>query len=706
MTETGKITDLLREKYGISKVSKHLNITTKDDLFSAYRKLAKYLYQNAYANGDLSFKDDIEAIKANLGNDLGENYTIKSVSKLDRNNFNAKEIETLYTAYHFKDIHTNPSSAKDTNTWLDHSYLADTIHHFEPEGSINSALEKKLIIIDPHNTKLNNHDTGAQWSPSFKSQNKLDDWLTTKLHGWHIYNSNLLIGYNKIFKDLRQSPQYQTLDSATIESLEKIIPKLQLKHKISDDYYRPDPLAELIYKQGKKIPNTNKYKYIDQSGHEFINSVKVIDRAHYNNQALIFLNNYLEDTYNLTLQQEYETNLEPSKHAKFYQEKKYIKQETRQEMSRLSSLLSNTFKGVEIDNDVDLKKLDKLVPDLEKTSQILPKTDKKPILRFRKLKNHKALGLYTPLNNTLAIDFRKEGQQTGLQSFIHEFGHNLDFTTSDTLLSLSDQFKPILNATQMNIKESVLSSKEKTYLSTPTEVFARSFELYMSDKGLNNSLIKDPQEYNDSKNERFKCFDENTRLRILNYFDSQFPQLAHNLEKLNKSNIDYDVTMRHIGLANQKTAGNKLKKILLDQSLLSKRDKGIGISWFDKVDSQNRQLLLLPKTTNDNTRTNTLVFIAGNSEDNFEKIYSKIIIPSTSTKAKKNILSISTNDVLETLNYVTKNNSLNQDINMAFRSKGKAISSNFVNKKVFNSHKGIKQQQVNLNTQLFDSLDL
>lgn len=54
MTETGKITDLLREKYGISKVSKHLNITTKDDLFSAYRKLAKYLYQNAYANGDLS----------------------------------------------------------------------------------------------------------------------------------------------------------------------------------------------------------------------------------------------------------------------------------------------------------------------------------------------------------------------------------------------------------------------------------------------------------------------------------------------------------------------------------------------------------------------------------------------------------------------------------------------------------------------------
>lgn len=706
MTKTGKITDLLREKYGISKVSKHLNITTKDDLFSAYRKLAKYLYQNAYANGDLSSKDDIEAIKANLGNDLGDNYTIKSVSKLDRNNFNAKEIETLYTAYHFKDIHTNPSSAKDTNTWLDHSYLADTIHHFEPEGSINSALEKKLIIIDPHNTKLNNHDTGAQWSPSFKSQNKVDDWLTTKLHGWHIYNSNLLIGYNKIFKDLQQSPQYQTLDSATIESLEKIIPKLQLKHKISDDYYRPDPLAELIYKQGKKIPNTNQYKYIDQSGHEFINSVKVIDRAHYKNQALIFLNNYLEDTYNLTLQQEYETNLEPSKHAKFYQEKKYIKQETRQEMSRLSSLLSNTFKGVEIDNDVDLKKLDKLVPDLEKTSQILPKTDKKPILRFRKLKNHKALGLYTPLNNTLAIDFRKDGQETGLQSFIHEFGHNLDFTTSDTLLSLSDQFKPILNATQMNIKESVLSSKEKTYLSTPTEVFARSFELYMSDKGLNNSLIKDPKEYNDSKNESFKCFDETTRLRILNYFDSQFPQLAHNLEKLNKSNIDYDVTMHHIGLANQETAGNKLKKILLDQSLLSKRDKGIGISWFDKVDSQNRQLLLLPKTINDNTRTNTLVFIAGNSEDDFEKIYSKIIIPSTSTKAKKNILSISTNDVLETLNYLTKNNSLNQNINMAFRSKGKAISSNFVNKKVFNSHKGIKQQQVNLNTQLFDSLDL
>lgn len=703
MTETGKITDLLREKYGISKVSKHLNITTKDDLFSAYRKLAKYLYQNAYANGDLSFKDDIEAIKANLGNDLGDNYTIKSISKLDRNNFNAKEIEILYTAYHFKDIHTNPSSAKDTNTWLDHSYLADTIHHFEPEGSINSALEKKLIIIDPHNTKLNNHDTGAQWSPSFKSQNKVDDWLTTKLHGWHIYNSNLLIGYNKIFKDLRQSPQYQALDSTTIESLEKIIPKLQLKHKISDDYYRPDPLAELIYKQGKKIPNTNKYKYIDQSGHEFINSVKVIDRAHYKNQALIFLNNYLEDTYNLTLQQEYETNLEPSKHAKFYQEKKYIKQETRQEMSRLSSLLSNTFKGVEIDNDVDLKKLDKLVPDLEKTSQILPKTDKKPILRFRKLKNHKALGLYTPLNNTLAIDFRKEGQQTGLQSFIHEFGHNLDFTTSDTLLSLSDQFKPILNATQMNIKESVLSSKEKTYLSTPTEVFARSFELYMSDKGLNNSLIKDPKEYNDSKNEKFKCFDETTRLRILNYFDSQFPQLARNLNKLGEARTDlsYNVTMHHIGLSDTDKAINKFEKIILNRN---RHDKGIGINWYDKIDSQKRELILLPK--NELTKDDTLIFLAGTKKDNMEKVFNHVKIPNSTIKAKDNTISITSKNALQTLNALSNNTSFNLQINSAFRDKGKAISSKFVNKQIFNSNKGKDQQKINLNTQLFNGLDL
>ena len=672
MTETGKITDLLREKYSISKVSKHLNITTKDDLFSAYRKLAKYLYQNAYANGDLSFKDDIEAIKANLGNYLGDNYTIKSVSKLDRNNFNAKEIETLYTAYHFKDIHTNPSSAKDTNTWLDHSYLADTIHHFEPEGSINSTLEKKLIIIDPHNTKLNNHDTEAQWSPSFKSQNKIDDWLTTKLHGWHIYNSNLLIGYNKIFKDLRQSPQYQTLDSATIERLEKIIPRLQLKHKISDDYYRPDPLAELIYKQGKKIPNTNKYKYIDQSGHEFINSVKIIDRAHYKNQALIFLNNYLENTYNLTLQQEYETNLEPSKHAKFYQEKKYIKQETRQEMSRLSSLLSNIFKGVEIDNDVDLKKLDKLVPDLEKTSQILPKTDKKPILRFRKLKNHKALGLYTPLNNTLAIDFRKDGQETGLQSFIHEFGHNLDFTTSDTLLSLNDQFKPILNATQTKIKESVLSNKDKTY-------------------------------YNDSKNEKFKCFDETTRLRILNYFDSQFPQLARNLNKLGEARTDlsYNVTMHHIGLSDTDKAINKFEKIILNGN---RHDKGIGINWYDKIDSQKRELILLPK--NELTKDDTLIFLAGTKKDNMEKAFNHIKIPNSTIKTKDNTISITSKNALQTLNALSNNTSFNLQINSVFRAKGKAISSKFVNKQIFNSNKGKDQQKINLNTQLFNELDL
>ena len=372
-------------------------------------------------------------------------------------------------------------------------------------------------------------------------------------------------------------------------------------------------------------------------------------------------------------------------------------------MSRLSSLLSNTFKGVEIDNDVDLKKLDKLVPDLEKTSQILPKTDKKPILRFRKLKNHKALGLYTPLNNTLAIDFRKDGQETGLQSFIHEFGHNLDFTTSDTLLSLNDQFKPILNATQTKIKESVLSNKDKTYLSTPTEIFARSFELYMSDKGLNNSLIKDPKEYNDSKNEKFKCFDETTRLRILNYFDSQFPQLARNLNKLGEARTDlsYNVTMHHIGLSDTDKAINKFEKIILNGN---RHDKGIGINWYDKIDSQKRELILLPK--NELTKDDTLIFLAGTKKDNMEKAFNHVKIPNSTIKTKDNTISITSKNALQTLNALSNNTSFNLQINSAFRAKGKAISSKFVNKQIFNSNKGKDQQKINLNTQLFNGLDL
>src|SRR5699024_6727169 len=109
---------------------------------------------------------------------------------------------------------------------------------------------------------------------------------------------------------------------------------------------------------------------------------------------------------------------------------------------------------------------------------------KKPILRFRKLRNHHALGMFTPFNNTLAVDFRpNDGGGIGLQSFVHEYGHFLDYNTKDELpRSLSNDFADVLSKTQAEINniDSKKAHDYKAYLNTPSEIFARGFELYTS----------------------------------------------------------------------------------------------------------------------------------------------------------------------------------------------------------------------------------
>ena len=142
-------------------------------------------------------------------------------------------------------------------------------------------------------------------------------------------------------------------------------------------------------------------------------------------------------------------------------------------------------------------------------------------------------------------------------------------------------------------------------------------------------------------------------------------------------------------------------KIILNGN---RHDKGIGINWYDKIDSQKRELILLPK--NELTKDDTLIFLAGTKKDNMEKAFNHIKIPNSTIKTKDNTISITSKNALQTLNALSNNTSFNLQINSVFRAKGKAISSKFVNKQIFNSNKGKDQQKINLNTQLFNELDL
>lgn len=71
------------------------------------------------------------------------------------------------------------------------------------------------------------------------------------------------------------------------------------------------------------------------------------------------------------------------------------------------------------------------------------------------------------------------------------------------ILSMQDDFKEILHQTQHEIQNRVanglkMSSHFVNYYTTPTEVYARAFEVYSSEIGLQNSLLKNRSEYKNS----------------------------------------------------------------------------------------------------------------------------------------------------------------------------------------------------------------
>ncbi len=80
------------------------------------------------------------------------------------------------------------------------------------------------------------------------------------------------------------------------------------------------------------------------------------------------------------------------------------------------------------------------------------------------MRNHRALGIFTPVNNTVAVDFRSDEngmiekgigkKNIGLQSLIHEYGHFLDYNMlcDSAALSLSGDFDNILFQTQAELR--------------------------------------------------------------------------------------------------------------------------------------------------------------------------------------------------------------------------------------------------------------
>ena len=58
-----KITDLMSEKYGLSRITKTIALSHKDTIYEMFNKTSKFIYKNCLANDDWTEQDFISGIK-------------------------------------------------------------------------------------------------------------------------------------------------------------------------------------------------------------------------------------------------------------------------------------------------------------------------------------------------------------------------------------------------------------------------------------------------------------------------------------------------------------------------------------------------------------------------------------------------------------------------------------------------------------------
>lgn len=548
---TVKITDLMKNTLGISKVSTKIKLNPDDNISIMFAKTAKFIYKNGLINGDWTEKDFIDGIKADLTHVL--NIEKVYPSDTDPSTINSKYIlskeqeQLIYSLGKFRKT--------DNSYYRWQNYVYEVTYE---KG------DRTLVVVDPLSAYVRNENKGytlSSYKFSFNGSSHID-----------LYNGSYIVGKIKLLKRLlkKACTEKQCQEFAKKYSFMNFVPdRIPFKFKqfatellfgsSDSDHFKKDKKIEQAITNGTWNPDTGELHYMGgyYSDYGVANSLE-------NNAFIDWISQYLFDTFSFILQAQAEQRDASNSHAKFFQQKKNINKEKRQAMHKLSDLLKDYVKGVEIDNDVDLNKLNKLIPTIKETFPLLPKAQdgSKPILRFRKLRNLKAIGVYTCFNDTIALDFRSIGNITGLQAFVHEYGHFLDYhSESKTALSITDSkfvngvLDPVVNYLK-KFRNTGFMNQGKfgfDYLCTPTEVFARAFEVYVSFLGLNNSLIESKSHYTNWKRAEYACF-KDIYQNVSDYFDSEYPSLREsisnyliqNKEESNKNIKQYTIIDKKI----------------------------------------------------------------------------------------------------------------------------------------------------------------
>lgn len=242
--------------------------------------------------------------------------------------------------------------------------------------------------------------------------------------------------------------------------------------------------AKCIFVDAEDYNNTiidNMQKFGDKK-YTFSYPYNYHSTCHYIIEAFSILK---EKEYNQILEEKYNKTI-TSDYASSFQDKKTVTNTISQIAKE--SFFNKYFEKLELDQDIDILKFKQIEKEYEicQTNIDIDKffKYKKPTLRFRKLGKHKAQGIYFSHVNCVCIDIKSP------HSFFHELAHAIDATSSEGRLSNGIDFMPLIyrykkifideleNLTDEKVKKSM--KNQLSYYFIHTEIFARSFELYLS----------------------------------------------------------------------------------------------------------------------------------------------------------------------------------------------------------------------------------
>ena len=484
----------MKEKYGITKVAP-LKLNADDPVNIQLRKIASYIYKTGEWTEDDIQEGVRQAVLSKYSVTQQQTLEIK-LSPMSEEDINQQAVFRSYTKGYHIEITDTATQKKFTDSPT--YYLIDTATNKQKNHNVRYYIRHTVPVVRFYT-------------------------------GYEQY----LIGMAKLKKDLlRYYEQNQELFEA---------------HQVSFTEYKSkvDSMCNRIQQKDTKFFEERKPRKL------FGGEQPLTEEALRFNFIRAQIQKYIDHTYNIVRQQNYEAEIDKMTRASAWQTKKNINDETKSLMENTS--LKDFFHYIELDNDVDLELYKDFEQEMQSIYPLLPKTNEVADLRLRKLGNYQALGLYHSMSHTIALDFRSgkdrgkdknnpyAPNEPGIASFIHEYGHFLDFTVDveNGNLSMQEAFQPILQRYQQNLnrldKDSFVKARAD-YYSTPTEVFARAFEVYTAHLGLQSSFLRSSKSY--ELLEQYQLFDESIRPVLYAYFDQQFPEYRKQIEAYQSQNLE------------------------------------------------------------------------------------------------------------------------------------------------------------------------